>query len=70
MAKREIDRTVPARDEDWEGNNAVFSCPKCGKVFVVGGMLHQQGRAYPGCGKATGFVNGGRQSSGSAYIEW
>lgn len=70
MAKREIDRMAPARDDDWEGNNAAFSCPRCGKVFVVSGMLHQQGRACPGCGKATGFVNGGRQSGGSAYVEW
>lgn len=69
MAKHEIDRTTPAANEDWEGNNAAFSCPKCGKVFIVSGMLHKQGRVCPKCGKAKGFVTGGRQSGGSAYIE-
>jgi hypothetical protein len=23
------------QDEDWEGNNAVFTCPICQKVFIV-----------------------------------
>jgi hypothetical protein len=23
------------QDEDWEGNNAAFTCPLCEKVFIV-----------------------------------
>jgi Zn finger protein HypA/HybF involved in hydrogenase expression len=69
MAKRQLDPVTLARDEDWEGNNVAFTCPKCGKVFIVSGMLHKQGRACPGCGGAKGFVKGGRQSGGSAHIE-
>lgn len=70
MARRSIDPSDPARDEDWEGNNAAFTCPKCGKIFIVSAMLHPQGRKCPHCGKATGFVVGGRQGGGSAYVDW
>ena len=60
----------PFHDHDWEGNNAAFTCPKCGKVFVVSGMLHQDGRKCPKCQKSTGHVKGGKQSGGSARIDW
>ncbi len=63
-------------DEDWEGNNAAFTCPLCQKVFIVSDTrMHmadgQKGvRKCPSCNKAVGKVNGGRKSGGSASIEW
>ncbi|SHF09047.1 hypothetical protein SAMN02745157_1613 [Kaistia soli DSM 19436] len=56
--------------EDWEGNNAAFTCPSCSKVFLVSGMIHKKGRACPACGLAIAYVEGGRKSGGSARIEW
>lgn len=70
MAIREIDRRTPAQDEDWEGNNAAFSCPVCGKVFIVSEMLHRAGRECPSCRKSKATIQGGRLSGGSARIEW
>jgi len=55
---------------DWVGNNAAFTCPVCGRVFVVSGMLHRDGRLCPCCHKATGHVAGGRDSGGEAFVEW
>ena len=66
MGRREIDAQTPARDEDWVGNNAVFTCPKCGKVFLVSGHLHKDGRACPQCKESIGHVEGGKKSSGTA----
>jgi len=70
MAKREIDAKAMALDEDWAGNNAAFTCPKCSKVFIVSQLLHKNGRDCPKCGKAKGFSVGGQQSGGQAWIEW
>lgn len=70
MAKREIDPRSFALDEDWVGNNAAFTCPKCCQVFIVSQHLHKNGRTCPQCNKAKGFVSGGRDSGGKAYIEW
>ena len=55
---------------DWEGNNAAFSCPICGKVFIVSGQLHNGTRDCPSCGKSTGNVSGGKKSGGSAYLRY
>jgi len=39
-------------DEDWEGNNAAFTCPHCGEVFIVSGTrVHNGERSCPECGK-------------------
>ncbi len=66
--------TNHALTEDWEGNNAAFTCPLCGKVFIVRGAanIHNGVRRCPNptCGKSTGHVEGGRMSGGSAWIEW
>ena len=64
------------QDEDWEGNNAAFTCPVCQKVFIVSLHIHvgpekEKGyRKCPACGKSVGRVNGGRKSGGTASVEW
>lgn len=70
MAVRHIDPQTHARDEDWEGNNAAFSCPVCGKVFLVSAQLHKGSRKCPACQKSIGYVEGGKKSEGTARIEW
>jgi hypothetical protein len=69
---RKIDRNSIRDDEDWEGNNAAFTCPVCKKVFIVSALLHQGRRTCPNpkCGKSVGWVRGGRLSGGDAGIEW
>jgi hypothetical protein len=72
MGDRVIDRNAIRDDEDWEGNNAAFTCPNCKKVFIVSGLLHDGRRKCPNpkCGKSVGWVRGGKGSGGSAGIEW
>ena len=66
-----MQRKIDPKDEDsdFAGNNAAFTCPLCGKVFIVSGMIHHGKRQCPGCRKATGYVIGGQKSGGKAYIE-
>lgn len=72
MPRRELDPNNLGHDEDWEGNNAAFRCPRCGKVFIVSGSrVHGGERKCPGCGESTGWCDiKGRKSGGSAAIEW
>ena len=71
MAMRQINPKSISKDEDFVGNNAAFTCPKCGKVFIVSGLLHKKsGRACPGCGQSTAYVSGGQKKDGQAHIEW
>ena len=58
-------------DEDWEGNNAAFKCPHCGKVFILSGQIHGGQRECPICKRSTGYCdNKGRMSGGTAKIDW
>ena len=76
--KLELDPNNLPKDADWEGNNAAFTCPKCGKVFIVSWLVHHGKRRCPNkkCGKYTGYCDKkGRKevikSGGTApYIEW
>jgi transcription elongation factor Elf1 len=70
MSARTVDATELRHDEDWEGNNAAFSCPVCRKVFIVSATIHQGQRVCPSCGRSRGYVSGGKKSGGSALIEW
>ena len=70
MAQRNLNPDATTIDEDWEGNNAAFKCPKCAKVFIVSGLLHPEGRRCPECAQSEGHVSGGRQNGGQAYIVW
>ncbi len=77
MAIRNLNSEKLEQDEDWEGNNAAFTCPICKKVFIVSDTrMHvspKKERGYrkcPSCGKSTARINGGRKSGGTASIEW
>lgn len=73
MPKRDLDPNNLGHDEDWQGNNAAFKCPQCGKVYLVSGSrVHGGERKCPGCGKSVARISrsGGRQSGGTASIEW
>ena len=71
MAAKELDVANLGVGEDWLGNNAAFTCPSCGKVFVVSAMLNRAGgRPCPNCDSSRGFVQGGAKSGGRAWIEW
>jgi transcription elongation factor Elf1 len=71
MAKRTIDPDVKARDEDRVGNNAAFTCPRCGKVFIVSRQIHKEkGRGCPWCGQSRGHAPSGNEDENGAYIEW
>jgi len=70
MARREIYPEAIAMDEDVLGNNAAFTCPKCGKVFLVAAFPPEKkdiGRPCPRCGGPRGFPPADSQR---AYIEW
>lgn len=69
MNQQQLSPNNLGQNEDWVGNNAAFTCPACGKVFIVSGMLHREGRPCPKCGKFIGFVEGGAQSGGRAWLE-
>src|SRR3990167_2858816 len=71
MLVRPLDPDNLAHDEDWEGNNAAFTCPLCGKVFIVSGLINDGERECPHCHKATGRCDAkGKKSGGTASILW
>lgn len=70
MPLRELNPEHQENSEDWEGNNAAFTCPVCNKVFIVSGLIHKGVRSCPSCAQATGHIEGGRMSGGRAFIEW
>lgn len=57
MPTHHLDRNNLSRGEDWVGNNAAFTCPKCQRVFLVSGLIHPNGRPCPGCGASVGFCD-------------
>ena len=76
MPVKHLKSDALGQDEDWEGDNAAFRCPPCGKVFIVSdtrmhvGPQNEKGyRKCPGCENSIGRVSGGRKSGGSASIE-
>lgn len=70
LMQKELDPKTTTRSEDWEGNNAAFTCPLCGKVFIVSGRIHRGKRKCPDCGESTGVVVGGKKTGGRASISW
>jgi transposase-like protein len=69
VPRRDLDPEQLGQAEDWVGNNAAFTCPDCGKVFLVSQMLHGNGRDCPSCGRSHAEVTGGSRSGGTAWIE-
>ena len=70
--KHNLQENALRLDEDWAGNNAPFTCPCCGKVFVVSGFMHPEGRRCPNnsCGKSFAYVKvDKKQGIRVAYIE-
>lgn len=70
MPTENLDPERKSTKDDWEGNNAAFSCRACGSVFIVSAQLHRKGRQCPECCKSTGHVTGGKLKNGHAWIEW
>ena len=75
MAIRNLDPYHLGIDEDWEGNNAAFRCPVCGKVFIVNSTrMHNGQRKCPGCRKSIARITGGpaagKRGGAKASIEW
>jgi predicted RNA-binding Zn-ribbon protein involved in translation (DUF1610 family) len=72
MPIRRLDPNNLRLDEDWEGNNAAFTCPICGQVFIVSGSrVHSGKRECPKCGESIGRCDiKGKKSGGTASIEW
>ena len=70
MNKREVSPKALQHNEDWEGNNVAFLCPHCGKVFIVSQLIHKGQRSCPNCSMTVGKITGGRDSGGTASIEW
>jgi rubrerythrin len=70
MAVKALNPTALDHNEDWDGNNAAFTCPLCEKVFLVSGYMHEGERQCPNCNKSTGRVEGGKKTGGTASIRW
>lgn len=70
MYRKELDREHLAQNEDWDGTCAAFTCPLCGKVFIVHTEMHKDGRKCPACERSTGHVHGSRKGHGTAWLEW
>lgn len=72
MPTKQLDPNNLGHDEDWEGNNPAFTCPHCGKVFIVSGSgVHHGERKCPECGRSKARCDiTGRKSGGHASLEW
>ena len=73
MPIKHLDSQKLDLNEDWEGNNAAFTCPHCRKVFIVSGTrMHNGERKCPNCEKSIGRISmkGGRKSGGQSSLEW
>lgn len=70
MKTRKIDVNNLLHTEDWVGNNLAVTCPVCGKVYIVSGLLHPHWRECPGCGKSKSFIKKESRQEGKALIQW
>src|SRR5262245_59928720 len=71
LPTRNLDPDDLKRDEDWQGNNAAFRSPECGKVYIVSAVTDRGVRSCPDCGRssARASLKLGRRSGGTASIE-
>lgn len=67
---RDLDRAKLT--EYFRGNTIALTCPHCGKVIIVSGLLDHDGRKCPSpaCGKSKGFVIGSLKRGGFGPVEW
>lgn len=70
MPERKLEPASLGNSEDWEGNNAAFSCPVCSKVYIVSGRIHRGRRVCPSCGQSEAYIDGGKKSGGATGIRW
>lgn len=70
MAEKRLSPDNLEHGEDWVGNNAAFTCPHCGKVFLVSRVIHRSGRQCPSCKGSQGICSGGARSGGQAKLIW
>jgi transcription elongation factor Elf1 len=72
MPTRSIRLGAFQRDEDWQGNNAAFTCPlpDCGKVYIVSALIDKKGRKCPACGLSKALISAAQSKGGKAWIEW
>ncbi len=63
----EVDKS---KHRDWVGNNAAVQCPACFKVYLVSLLIHHGNRACPHCEHSSAHIVGGRESGGTAKLEW
>ena len=69
MKTKELDPLNLGPKEDWLGNNAAFTCPQCGQVYLVSGFLKHE-RPCPHCGMSRARVTGSSAQGGKAVISW
>lgn len=70
---RFIDQKIDKESfKGWGQVPAAFTCPHCGKVYIVSGTrIHNGIRKCPSCGKSTGYCDiKGKKSGGIARVEW
>jgi predicted RNA-binding Zn-ribbon protein involved in translation (DUF1610 family) len=63
---RRLNKHDLGKSEDWVGNNAAFTCPDCGKVFLVSGITRKGGRPCPERGQSIGRVD---EAAATASLE-
>ena len=68
--RRDLDANNLSDAEDWAGNNIAVACPVCSKVYIVSQLIHRGERQCPRCSKSKGFVTGGKDSGGAAWVTW
>jgi hypothetical protein len=69
MKTKELDPLNLGSKDDWLGNNAAFTCPVCGKVYLASSFLKHE-RPCPSCGRSRVRVIGGKGNGGKAVITW
>lgn len=63
------------KEADYLGNNASFTCPSCGNVFIVSAFFsppsnnRKYGEQECNCTQSKAYIQDGKKSGGKAWIE-